>query len=165
MTIEEMKQKIDFNKTNIILGKAYAIQELVNLLMLAQREGEIENDFDFLPSPVVHHENYITNFKGFLWEHKNPIIFVQNKEYLEACLDSMDTGYKIVSTDFNVIQVDLNPIRDEQGNLTFTTEDINTREVNAEIVLKTYSKEEARKLTFEDNIDLRNVSFGGYGEL
>ena len=165
MTIELLKEKIDFNKTNIVLGKAYAIQELVQLLLNAQKTGDIENDFDFLPSPVVHYENYDTNFKGFLWEHKNPIIFIQNKEFLEACLNSVDTGYKIVSTDFDVIQVDLEPIRDKEGNLTFTTEEPKTREVNAELVFKNYSKEEARKLMFEENIDLRNVNFGGYGEL
>ena len=165
MTIEQLKEKIDLNKTNIVLGKGYAFQELVHLLQAAQKANVITNDFDFLPSPVVHHENYDTNFKGFLWEHKNPIIFIQNKEFLETCLNSVDTGFNIVSTDFNVVQVDLKPIRDEEGKLTFTTDDPKTREVNAELVFKTYSKEEARKLMNDENIDLRNVSFGGYGEL
>ena len=165
MTIEQMKQVIDFNKTNIVLGKGYAIQKLVELIQDAYKTGDIDNDFDFLPSPVTHHENYDITFKGFLWEHKNPMIFVQNKEFLEACLNSIDTGYKIVSTDFNVVQVDLEPIRDEQGNLTFTSEDPKIREVNAKLVFKTYSKEEAKKLIFKENIDLRDVNFGGYGEL
>lgn len=165
MKIEQLKNEININKTNIILGKSYAIQKLVHLLLIAQETKEIVNDFDFLPSPVVHHENYDTNFKGFLWEHTNPIIFVQNKEFLETCLMSIDTGYKIVSTDFNVIQVDLKPIRDENNNLMFETDPEGNKEVKAELVFKTYSKEEAKKLMIDENIDLRDVNFGGYGEL
>ena len=164
-TIDKLKIKIDLNKTNIVLGKGYAIQELVNLIQTAQKAGIIENEFDFLPSPVVHHENYEVNFKGFLWEHKNPIIFVQNKEFLEACLNSTDTRLSVISTDFNVVQVDLEPIRDEEGNLTFNTDLKGNREVNAKLVFKTYSKEEAKKLMIEENIDLRDFSFGGYGEI
>lgn len=164
-TIDNLKTKIDLNKTNIVLGKGYAIQELVYIIQAAQQAGTITNDFDFLPSPVVHHENYDVNFKGFLWEHKNPIIFVQNKEFLEACLKSTDVRLSVVSTDFNVVQVDLEPIRDEEGNLTFNTDSKGNKEVNAKLVFKTYSKEEARRLVIEENVDLRKVSFGGYGEI
>jgi hypothetical protein len=164
-TIENLKTKIDLNKTNIVLGKGYAIKELVHLIQDAQKAETIENDFDFLPSPVVHHENYEINFKGFLWEHKNPIIFVQNKEFLEACLNSTDNRLSVISTDFNVVQVDLEPIRDEEGNLTFTTDSQGNKEVNAKLVFKTYSKEDAKELMIEKNIDLREVSFGGYGEI
>lgn len=165
ITSDNLHHYIDFNKTNIILGKGYAIQALVNLLEVAQKINDIDNDFDFLPSPVVHHENYDLNFKGFLWEHKNPIIFVQSKEFLEACLNSTNVKLSSISVDFNVIQVDLKPIRDNQGNLTFDEDDQGNKEVKAELVIKTYSKEEAKKLMIEENIDLREVSFGGYGEI
>ena len=163
--LDNLETKIDLNKTNIVLGKGYAIKELVHLIQSAQKAGTIKNDFDFLPSPVVHHENYEIHFKGFLWEHANPIIFVQNKEFLEACLNSTDVRLSAISTDFNVIQVDLEPIRDEEGNLTFNTDSKGNKEVNAKLVFKTYSKEEARRLMIEENVDLRKVSFGGYGEI
>lgn len=164
-TIENLKTKIDLNKTNIVLGKGYAMKELVRIIQEAQKAGLIENEIDFLPSPVVHHENYEVSFKGFLWENKNPIIFVQNKEFLEACLHSVDSGFNIISTDFNVVQIDLEAIRDEEGQLTFVTDEAGNRDVNAKLVYKTYSKEEAKKLMCEDNIDLRDVNFGDYGEL
>lgn len=155
-----MKETVNFNKTNIVLGKPYAIEEFVKLLQAAQKAKEIENDFDFLPSPVVHHENYDVNFKGFLWENKNPIIFIQNKEYLETCLNSKDSGYNIVSTDFDVVQVDLESERDEKGNLI-----IGENGVVANLVYKVYSKEEARQMMINEEIDLRDVTFGGYGEI
>jgi hypothetical protein len=165
ITVTNLHNYIDFNKTNIILGKGYAIQKLVSFLEEARKENIISNDFDFLPSPVVHHENYDLNFKGFLWEHKNPILFVQNKEFLETCLNSINVKLSPISIDFNVIQIDLKPIRDEQGNLTHITDEQGNKEVNAELVIKTYSKEEAKKIMIEENIDLRKVSFGGYGEI
>ena len=165
ITINNLHNYIDFNKTNIVLGKGYAIQEFVQLLKDAQQENIIENDFDFLPSPVVHHENYDLSFKGFLWEHKNPIVFVQNKEFLEACLNSTNVRLSPISVEFNVVQVDLKPVRDEQNKLTFVEDAQGNKEVNAEIVIKTYSKEEARKLMIDENVDLRNVNFGGYGEI
>lgn len=165
ITVDNIHNYIDFNKTNIVLGKGYAIQELVFLLQEAQKTNKIENEFDFLPSPVVHHENYDTHFKGHLWEHKNPIIFVQNKEFLEAVLQSVDSGFNIVSTNFNLIQVDLKPIRDKEGQLTFIDNPAGGKDVKTEIVIKTYEKKEAKRLFIDEHIDLRDVSFGGYGEL
>lgn len=164
-TKSNLATQLDLNKTNIVLGKGYAIEKLVEEIKTEQQNNIIDNDFDFLPSPVVHHENYDTSFKGFLWSYHNPIIFVQNKEFLEACLNSVDSGFNLVSTDFNVVQVDLEPIRNGKGELTFITTSTGGKEVNAKLVFKTYSKEEAKKLMLEQKIDLRNVNFGGYGKL
>lgn len=125
---QRIKDILDLNTTNFVLGKASAILAFVQLHTQEKNNNEIENNFIVLPYGTYHHTNYEYHFKGTCVENLNPIIHTQNKEFLDICINTSADVLGIVSYDFNIVQLSVNE---------------ETKELE---VVKSFTKKEAQEI-------------------
>lgn len=138
-----MEQKIndflDLNTINIILGKANALAIFFDEYKKEKEANEIENELLVLPYGTYHHSNYEFHFKGACAENLNPIIVTQNKEFLNVCINASEDPVKVVSYDFNIVQLSF-----DKYMKIFTTKIISKKEAaqmlkdNAELELRDF---------------------------
>lgn len=129
-----MKQTIsdllNLDKANIILGRANAMLHFIQLHEDEKQKGLIDNNLIVMPFTTYHHSNYGYHFKGAMAENLNPIIFTQNKEFLDICINTPEDKLGVVSYDFDIVQLSY----DEETKI-FSTNIISKTEAQAMLQL------------------------------
>ena len=126
-TISEL---LDLNKANIILGRANAMFHFLQLHEAEKEKGLIDNNLIVMPFTTYHHSNYGYHFKGAMAENINPIIFTQNKEFLDICINTPEDKLGVVSYDFNIVQLSYH-----EEAMSFSTKVISKTEAQAMLKL------------------------------
>lgn len=102
---QTIKDILDLNTINIILGQAKALSFFFKMYELDEENKAITNELVVLPYGTYHHSNYEYHFKGMCAECLNPIIVTQSKEFLNSCINASPDPLKVVSYDFNIVQL------------------------------------------------------------
>lgn len=144
---KEIVSQITFNKPTILLGKPIPLKEtLVGIIELNPK-----NIILFLPVAVSHHDYYHYVYRGALIEYENPIIIVQNKEFLETVLkDTEDCQFVRCIKQLDVIA---SKEETEEEKIKRLEEE---EKIQAELSLEILTKDEANDLFFKQNIDIRD---------
>lgn len=121
---------LNLNKANIILGRANTILHFCQLYEIEKQKGLIDNNLIIMPYTTYHHSNYGYHFKGTMAENINPIIFTQNKEFLDICINTPEDKLGVVSYDFDIVQLSY----DEEKKI-FSTNVISKTEAQAMLQL------------------------------
>lgn len=149
--LKKIVSQITFDKPTILLGKPVPLQEtLVGIVKLNP-----QNVILFLPMAVSHHDYYSYVYKGTLIEYENPIIIVQNKEFLEVVLkDSNECQLIRCIKEPNIKKSYVKDINETEEEKISRLEE--EEKIDSELSLEILTKEDANDLFFKQNIDIRD---------
>lgn len=140
---KEIVSAIKFDKPTILLGKPIPLEEAIVGLM----ELENKNVILFLPLAVSHHNYYHYIYRGKLIEFENPVIIVQNKEFLEVVLKDQ-SDCQIVRC---IQKYSLNTDGMSEEEKLEAEENI-----VSELTLEILTLQEAKDMYFNKGIDIRD---------
>lgn len=147
---KEIVSQITFDKPTILLGKPIPLKEV----LVGITEVNPQNIIMFLPVAVSHHDYYYYVYRGAVIEYENPIIIVQNKEFLETILkDTTECQFVRCIKEYDMENIQPLTEETEEEKVKRLEEE---EKLEGKLSLEILTKDEAYDLFFEQKIDIRD---------